>query len=151
MTRKSTIILSQLDRKVLDILTSKGKQSVRTLKRALILLRSDAGDTHEEIAQSVEVSIRTVQRIRVQYLKHGLSATLYDSIRPGVAPRLDKKNEAFLIHIARLRPPHDRTRWTLDLLREKLIRDQVVTSISIGTIHAYLVKHGVNLSQKKHK
>ena len=122
---------------------------MRVIKRAMILLKGDAGDADDDIAQAVKVSSRTVQRVRERYAEDGIERALYDAPRPGGTPRLDEKQEATLVAIACSAPPEGHTHWTIELLRAKLIDDSVVPSVSVGTIYARLAERGIKPWREK--
>jgi hypothetical protein len=62
-----------------------------------ILLRADAGDTDEEIAEETDVSTGTVANVRRRFAAGGLEAALNDKPRPGAVPVLDGKAQALVI------------------------------------------------------
>src|SRR4051794_14859743 len=53
-----------------------GRESNRKATRARILLRASQGETDEEIAESLDVGITTVQRTRRRFAAGGLNAAL---------------------------------------------------------------------------
>ena len=57
--------------------------------------------------------------------------------------------EAKLVAIACSGAPEGRDRWTLSLLRDKLIGDKVVLKISLDTIHRGLNKRGIKPWREK--
>ncbi|MBI4250662.1 helix-turn-helix domain-containing protein [Candidatus Uhrbacteria bacterium] len=143
------IQLSARERKTLRALTKKGRRNARELIRARILLQSDAGKTDQEIAHAVDTAVRTVERVRKHYAESGLKRALYDAPRPGAEPALNVRQEAHLVAIACSDPPAEHTHWTLELLRERLLHDKVVTAVSIGTVHARLTERGIKPWTKK--
>ena len=94
-----------------------------------------------EIADSVDVSIPTVERVRRILVEHGLERALErkDPDRH-YQRKLDAKGEAQLIALACEDPPEGRQRWTLKLLAEKLVELEVVESIGIETVRSTLKK-----------
>ena len=60
-----------------------GPLTRRQRNRVQILLRADAGDTDEEIADEVGVSIGTVANVRRRFAAGGLDAALNERPRPG--------------------------------------------------------------------
>ncbi|MBV7328216.1 helix-turn-helix domain-containing protein [Chloroflexi bacterium TSY] len=65
--------LSDKDRNELRRITAKGKENVRKIRRAHILLLSDGGKTDREIMERVGVTRATVVRIRKRYVTEGLT------------------------------------------------------------------------------
>lgn len=147
--KQHTIQLSARERKTLRALIKRGSVNARVMKRTQVLLQSHAGKTDKAIAEDVDATVRTVERIRKKYCKTDLRATLYDAPRPGAEPILDEKQETRLVAIACSTPPEEATHWTIELLRDQLIRDKVVKSVSVGTIHARLTERGIKPWLKK--
>jgi len=74
--------LSELEREELKALVSAGKQPVRRLKRAQILLAADRGASDEEIARSIGVGGSTVYRTKRRFVLGNLAAALNEEPRP---------------------------------------------------------------------
>lgn len=70
--KQHTIRLTARERKKLRALTQCGLQNARVIKRAQILLKSHAGKKDSQIAQEVEGTVRTVERVRKKYCAEGL-------------------------------------------------------------------------------
>lgn len=120
-------------------LTRKGKASARRIARAHILLSADRGSTDEAIAESLHVSVPTVKRTRKRFTEGRLEA-LTERRRPGAKPKLDGKAEAFLVALACSDAPDGRGRWTVRLLADRLVRLEVVESVSRETVRRLLKK-----------
>ena len=58
--------------------------------------------------------------------------------------KLDGEGQSHLIAIACSPPPEGRCRWTLNLLRDKMIELKYVDEISRSTIHSELKKTNLN-------
>lgn len=136
--KKYVVTLTPEERAELEALTRKGKTSVRRVKRAAILLNSDEGDTDEQIAVKVRVHRTTVELVRKRFVEEGLEAALSERPRPGKAPLLDGRQEAYLIALACSQPPAGRSEWTLNLLGDRLVELKVVESISRETVRRTL-------------
>ena len=141
--KKYIIKLSARERKQLEEITRKGKHGARTIKQARVLLGADGGLDDDRIAQDVNLSSRTIQRIRERYGSGGLERAVYDAPRPGTPRALSDKAEAHLVAIACTDPPEGHTHWTVELLRERMISDGTVDSVAVGTIHARLTERGI--------
>ena len=124
----------ELDRREAGLLTR------RQRNRVLILLRADAGETDEEIADEVGVSVGTVANLRRRFADGGLDAALNDKPRPGARPILDGKAEALVIATACSPVPEGRATWTARMLANRLVELQVVESVSEDTILRVLKK-----------
>lgn len=117
-----------------------GTLSRRQRYRIRILLRADAGDTDEEIADEAGVSIGTVANVRRRFAAGGVEAALHDKARPGAVPILDGKAEAIVIATACSPVPEGRATWTARMLANRLVELQVVESVSEDTILRVLKK-----------
>jgi transposase len=69
-----------------------------------------------------------------------LDFALTEQMRPGARRKLDGKQEAFLVATACSSAPEGRSRWTLQLLADKLVELKVVDSISRDTVRRTLKK-----------
>src|SRR5215210_5872603 len=99
-----------------------GKGAFRRLKRAQILLASEAGSLDAAIAKSISVGTSTVYRTKRRFVEEGLEAALSEEPRPGAERKLAAKEEALLVAIACSNPPAGRARWTLSLLADEMVR-----------------------------
>ncbi|GHO47538.1 transposase [Ktedonospora formicarum] len=111
--------LIEEDRAKLHDLLKVGEHSARSIARGYILLLASQGKSDEEIAQTLEVGRATVQRVRKRYCQKGLDHALTELPRPGAKPRLDGKQEAYLVALACSDAPEGRTNWTMQLLANK--------------------------------
>ena len=116
-----------------------GPLTRRQRYRAQILLRADAGDTDEEIAEEAGVSVGTVANVRRRFAAGRLDA-LHDKPRPGARPVLDGKAEAIVIATACSPVPEGRATWTARMLADRLVELQVVEGVSEDTILRVLKK-----------
>jgi transposase len=128
-------------------LISGGKASALKLTRARILLKADASSagpawTDERIAEAIETSITTVERLRQRFVEQGLEAALSrkPQDRPSRQRKLDGRGEARLIALACSTPPHGRAAWTLRLLADKLVTLEIVDTIAEETVRQVLKK-----------
>lgn len=144
MTKKYIVRLSSEERLVLLDLISTGKAAARAQTHARILLKADVGSegsawVDRAIAEALETSPRTVERVREAWVCDGLEAALYPQ-RPTVPrPRkLDGAQQARLVALACSPPPAGRARWTLRLLSHRLVELEVVDSIAPETVRLAL-------------
>jgi hypothetical protein len=103
----------------LQALITKGKASVRKLAHARVLHVDEAraGHTDEEMASALNLSVRTIERVRERFVEQGFAATLLSALSKRVYARtFDGANEARLIALASGTPPEGKSRWTLDQL-----------------------------------
>lgn len=136
---------------MLKELTSSGSIKVRVYKRARVLLLSDENRTGgaksgSRIAEEVEVSLATVQRIRRQFVQEGLQAALSEKARSGAPRKFNERDRSKITALACTEPPKGHARWTLRLLAEKLVELELVESISHDTVDKVLKKTNLSLT-----
>jgi transposase len=145
--KKYKVTLTAEERQLLHDLVTTGKAAAKKLAHARILLKADAAPAgpawlDQPIADAVEVSVATVERVRQRFVEQGLDAALNRKPRerPGREPKLDGRAEARLIAVACSAPPEGRKEWTMRLLADKLVELEVVDSISDETVRRALKK-----------
>ena len=138
--KKYIIDLTEDERNELQTLTSKGILGARKLKRALILLKADEGLKDDQVVAALNVSRPTVERVRKRFVEGGLPRALNEDPRPGARLKLDGRGEAQLVTLACSAPPAGHARWTLRLLADKLVKLEVVETISHETVRRTLKK-----------
>lgn len=143
--------LTGAERAELRALVAAGATPARTQTHARILLKCDVGAagprwTDARVAEAVEVSSRTVARVRKRFAAQGLAAALGRKAPHRVYRRkLDAAAEARLVAVACTDPPAGRARWSLRLLGKRLVELEIVEAISPETVRAALKK--TNLSR----
>lgn len=133
----------------MEKMSHSNRASIREKTRARILLLADVRHTREqnasrtdaEIAEQLGCSPLTVYNVRRRAVERGV----LDSIRRGEqkqrkARKLDGRQEAQLVALTCSTPPEGQTRWSLRLLRERLIEMEVVQQIGLETIRSTLKK-----------
>jgi transposase len=145
--KKYKVTLTAEERQQLHDLVSTGNAAAKKLAHARILLKADAAPggpawLDQHIADAVEVSVATIERVRQRFVEQGLDAALNRKPRerPGREPKLDGRAEARLIAVACSAPPEGRKEWTMRLLADKLVELEVVDSISDETVRRALKK-----------
>ena len=119
MPKRYKVSLGDGQRTELEKLVRSGRWPVRRVLHARALLRVDEGETDQEVAEAVEVSVRTVERVRRRFADGGLDAALDRKAQPPRPAKraLDGAGEAHPIALACSPPPPDgRPEWTLRLL-----------------------------------
>jgi len=141
---KYAVHLTDDQRSLLEGLTRHGKSNASTIRHAYILLHADKPDN--EVAEIVRCHPQSVFNIRKTFVTQGLDEALHRKIRdePPRPRKLDGEGEARLFQIACSNPPEGRTRWTLQLLADRLVELQVVESISLKTVERTLKKTDSN-------
>jgi len=138
--KKYEVALTDEERLYLLDLLKKGEAKARMLTRARILLLSAEGNADQWIADALKVNPQMVRNIRKRFAEEGLEAALQERPRPGTQPKLDGKQEAFLIALTCSEPPQGRERWTMQLLANRLVELEIVESISDETVRRVLKK-----------
>lgn len=139
MGKKMYVVeLSAEERSQLLDLVKRGRLAARKLTRAHVLLMADDGAVDTEIAAALHVHVTTIERIRKRLVEEGLDCALEDRPRPGGARKLDDKQEGHLIALACSKPPEGQEHWSLRLLADKLVRLEIVDSISYETVRRTL-------------
>jgi len=149
--KKYRVDLSTAQREVLKELISSGTIKVRAYKRARVLLLSDenrAGGAKpgSQIAEEVDLSLATVQRVRRQFVAHGLEAALSEKVRAGAPRKFTERDRAKITALACAQPPKGHARWTLRLLAEKMVELELIESISHDTVDKVLKKTNFSLT-----
>lgn len=142
---KVVVCLDDAQRSALRKIVRRGRHPAALLRRAHILLKTDAngpdGWSDERIAEALSTSRMTVRRVRQQFAAEGLDATLHRKRPTGRQYRkLDGKQEAKLVAIACSPAPEGRSRWTMKLLADRLVELEVVESIDPATVCRTLKK-----------
>lgn len=138
MNVKYRVTLTASERVQLVSLVLGGKGAFRRLKRAQILLAADKGATDQEIARTVAVGTSTVYRTKQRFVEEGLERALSELPRPGAERKLGVVDESLLVAVACSKPPEGRSRWTLQLLADEMVRLTVHESVSDETIRRRL-------------
>ena len=146
---KYKIKLTGSERTCLNEVSHRGKAPVRTVKRALALLKADEGLRDREIADVLLVNAATVARARKRFVEEGLEAAINDRPRPGRERKLDGKQEAHLIAFACSAAPEGHTHWTLQLLAGKVVELEFAESISLETVRQILKKTNSSPGRRK--
>jgi transposase len=140
------VVLTEEQRAELRGLVGAGVAPARMLTRARVLLKANHGDggpgwSDAAIVAALDVNASTVLRIRRQFAKEGLAATLERKRPDRVYERaLDGAQEAQVIAVVCGEPPAGRSRWTLRLLADEVVRLEIVDTISHETVRQTLKK-----------
>jgi transposase len=128
-------------------LTRSGTIKVRKYKRARILLLADEAHKDGEksdaqIAELVDVSPATIERVRKRFHQEGLESSLGEKPRPGRPKTFTGQQRAEITALACSDPPEGHARWSLRLLANKLVELEIVESIHHDTVREVLKKTG---------
>ncbi len=144
---KYKVTLAADERYELEQLVRKGKAAARKLAHARVLLLADEGDDRmgrpdEQIAETLQVGLRTVSRVRKRFVTESLE----QAVNPRPQPRrpdkikLSETAEQHVIELACSDPPDGRGSWTLQLLADRLVVLGQVESVSRETVRKALKK-----------
>lgn len=139
--KKYIVKLTEEERNKLEKMVSSGKQSAKKILRARVLLKADEAWLDEQIAKALDVNVRTIERIRKQFVEEGFDSVL--KRRPSTRQylrKLDGKQEAQLTTIACSSPPEGHVRWTLRMLADRMVELEYVDDISYQTVNRVLKK-----------
>lgn len=146
---KISFTLKDTERETIRTLLSKGKESVRVVKRAQVLNLFDQGFTSPSIAEAVSMNAVTVRKIGWRYLEGGLDRALYDLPRPGNDRLLSEKQANQIIALVCSDAPEGYDRWTLELLAEHAVKNGIIPSIGRETIRILLHTHDLKPWREK--
>ncbi len=145
MNKKYIVRLSVEERYTLEEVVKKLKGTSQRVRRAQILLKTDAaglGWTDEKIAEAFCCRRQTVENVRERLVTEGFEAALNGKKRetPPRKKLLDGEQEAKLIAMRLGSPPDGFGSWSLRLLAEQVIELEIVDSISYETVRQTLKK-----------
>jgi hypothetical protein len=144
--RQHDVALASDRRAALQQRIRSGTAPAWELTRCRIVLQVDAAQpgrrqTDAQVAKAVEVSARTVARVRRDFAQGGLErATTRKTPARVYRHRLDGAAEAKLVELACGPAPAGQQRWSVQLLRDELIRLDLVEHVAVSTVHRTLKK-----------
>jgi len=126
-----------------------GRLTLRERNRVQALLRSDLGDTDDEIAEALDICVATVVSVRKRFAAEGLEAALGERPRSGGPARFDGKVEAAVVALACSPTPDGRAEWTAKLIAGRLVELHIVERISERTVGRVLKKAGSSRGRRR--
>jgi transposase len=138
VAKRYRVTLTDEERERLKELTRKGTASVRMVRRAQTLLLAADEERDEDIAKALRIGVATVERTRQRCVEEGVDASLRERPRPGARPKLGPKEQAMVVALACTKPPEGRTRWTMQLLADRVVEHEVVPDITDESIRRLL-------------
>jgi transposase len=127
----------------------KRSSDARVIYRANALNLRRKGLTMVEVADFLEISVRTVFNIEQNYEEGGLEKALYDDPRPGQPVVFDDRVKAQIVATVCSEPPEGFDRWSLVLLQEYAKKSGAVSSISHESIRIILQEHDIKPWRQK--
>lgn len=151
--KKYIVRLEAEERAQLDRIVCTGKRAAYVIRHANILLAVDESEagrkmSDAEAAGAYGVSVRAIEQLRQRLVEEGLEAALgrKKQVRPSVEKIFDGEKEAKRIAIACGPKPPGRTRWTLELLADRVVKLKIVETCSPKTIGRVLKKRAQALA-----
>jgi transposase len=148
--KKYRVKLTEAERQELKELLNKGRIAARKQTHSRILLQCDESGaipvkTDQDIAASLNISTRSIERVRQSFVEEGLESALNPKVQKHHRPKkLDGAAEAFLVATVCMGAPEGRAEWTMQLLADKLVECKIVDSISDETVRTTLKKMHLN-------
>jgi len=141
--------LGKKDRQQICMMLTKGRESARVLRRALILRQLDQGQTAAQVADNVGVARKTVRAIARRYEEEGLESGLYEKPRP-IQPRaLDTVQSQRVIAMVCGEPPAGQARWNVRLIATEAMKRKLAPQVGRETIRILLQSHDLKPWGKK--
>ena len=137
------------ERDELRKLLKSGVLPVRTVIRALALLRMDAGMSAPQVAEMLELTGQGVRQIAKRYKDGGLEAAVYEGPRPGKKPALDAAQTQRVIALACGPPPPGQARWSVRLLAAEVRKRKLVPGVGREVIRIALQDHDLKPWREK--
>ena len=150
--KRRKIELSEAEQEWLYRFTQSGSKNHQEFKRAQILLAADEriGMKDAEIAKALRVNEATVYNTRRRYLEMGAKCTVERKARrdKGVPVKVDGRVEAHIIALACSDTPNEEPVWTLQMLADRVVKLDLVDSISREKVRQVLKKRAPTPSQE---
>jgi transposase len=131
------IQLTPQEKDFLAELVRKGESKAKEINRARMLLWNDSKKKASEIATLLGMSCTTVTQTLKCYRDEGLESALYDAHRSGAPRKVTPELEAYVTAIA---CSDGRAKWTIDMLKDEVVRLRVTEKISRSSVHSVLKK-----------
>lgn len=139
MAKKYIVSLIVEEREALLALIASGTAKARRLAHARILLKADAGWSDQRIAEALDTSIPTIERVRKRFVFEGFEAALKPRRAKRIYSRkLDGEQEAHVVALVCSSPPQGYARWSLRVLADRVVQLKIVDDISYETIRQVL-------------
>lgn len=153
MVKKYIVTLSEEERQFLEQFTTTGRHAAYQINHARILLKADQNQadgswSDTAIQQALDVSIRTIERVRQRFVEEGLQAALKQRPGAGRNRQIQGEQEAHLIALRCSEPPQGKGRWTLRLLADQMVELGHLESTSYETVRQTLKKTNYNRGSK---
>ncbi len=149
--KRYIVSLTEEERIALKKLTTTGKASAKKINHAQILLQADInqakeGYTDQQISEALNISTRTIERVRQRFVEEGLENALHPRPKKSLKlKKIDGETEAHLLALSCSQAPQGYSRWTLRLLAQEMVTLEYIESISHESVRQVLKKTSLNL------
>ncbi|MDR0771634.1 MAG: helix-turn-helix domain-containing protein [Candidatus Peribacteria bacterium] len=116
------------------------KKSKELFRSVILILLINSDLNQKEIARILDITPKTVGKIKRRYLEEGLEFALNDKPRSGQPKKYDDEKEAEIIALACTDPPEGKKQWTVRLIAEKLKKTHGFETITRETVRLVLKK-----------
>ena len=123
--------------------------SGRTWRRIRILELLDQGLSVRATAKAAGTYPREVSRVGKRYLSRGLQVALIDEPRGMAEKLLDSTQQAAVVAMVCGPPPEGRSRWTVRLLAEEVVRRGISPTVGRETVRIVLATHDLKPWREK--
>ena len=148
-SHRTRLKLGKKERHQISSMLTKGRESARVLRRAMILRQLDEGQTGAQVARNVGVARKTVRTIAGRFEEEGLDSALHEKPRPGKAPALDIGQNQRVIAMVCSPPPEGQARWSVRLIATEAVKRKLVPTVSRETIRLLLQNHDLKPWREK--
>lgn len=140
--------LSDKDRAAIKTIIKTG-DSARLINRAHVLNMRDKDVTIMEVADLLEFTPRTIINVTNNYELGGIEKALQDDPRTGRPAKFDDRVKSQIVAIVCSDAPEGFDRWTLELLKESIEKNNIAQDISKESIRLILQEHDIKPWQEK--
>jgi transposase len=144
---KKSIELTEEQRSHLEGTISSGKIDAHIIQYAHILLKIDRGThgpkwSYKRIKEAFGVHTTTIWRVRRRFLTQGLDDALsrQKQLERPEKKKVTGRQEAQLITLACMEAPTGSARWSIRLLRKKVVDLEIVEEVGRETVRLVLQK-----------
>ena len=141
--QKYPVHLTDEERTALTQFVSRGQKSAREITRARTLLLTHEGKTDAEIMALLGISRPTIGSTRRRHAENAavpILLRLQDAPRDGRPIKVDSRVEANISLIACSQPPEGSARWTLHMIADRLVKLEIIDTISHERVRRTLKK-----------
>ena len=120
----------------------KGKHSVRSIRRARMLLLLHEGNSYSQVARKTECALSSVTYLvnRYREVKGDVKKALTERSRPGQPPVVTSKVEAYVTALACSKAPDGRSEWTMKMIADRVVELEIAPHLCPESVRRTLKK-----------